>query len=635
MSRRFFQAGIDQLEALFRESASNVSLLRELNEELAYRTTNKARKLREAVQARLRTTHTAPPPRESRGAEHQSTPEEAEPTNGASTSDDAKSRTRGGTAGAPPPRQRRPAGPLPPVTNEPAKILDAWTALEVLSPPPFNRPESLAGGDRRAVAPLDQRTLPWEGDGEKSRPNCRLYYQVVLGTIRMAPALNALIEQFGDQRPERPAARGEAILAIVMLDKKGRLVESPSVTISSLGWGVMAALEGELADLARWPSAEADLVHRIDAQIRALCTSDQNSEEQVLRPVSRSILLSVFRTLVDELRLPSEFVEAPRFAIRSYEYFKNQNPPEPLLLNSFFLRDLASARQLVSENKAPANLYKFLGKTAPPERLDLLESRSALEKISAPAKTPLARWPGANRHPLVLLQQAAVNAAFSETDNGGLLGINGPPGTGKTTLLRDVLAGVVTLRAEAMAKFDDPQDAFAHSGEKLKAGNGWLHLYRLDPALRGFEMLVASSNNRAVENVSAEVPALSAIAADAGKLRYFKTLSDALHRNETWGLIAAVLGNAERRGRFRRAFWWDDDVGFNTYLAAAAGSVDDIEVKDPETGATLRRPPRIVTDEQPPSTHDIALHRWRVARREFAEAADKARVWQKWLEAIS
>ena len=269
----------------------------------------------------------------------------------------------------------------------------------------------------------------------------------------MAPALDALIDRFGDQRPERPAAKGEAILAIVMLDKKGRLVESPAVTVSSFGWGVMAALEGELADLAGWPSAEANLVIRMDAQIRALCTTHQNDEEQVLHPVSRSTLLSVFRTLVEELRLPSELVEAPRFAIRSYEYFKNQNPPEPLLLNSFFLRDLAAARKLVSENKAPANLYKYLGKTSPQQRLDLLESKSALDEIVAPVKTPLARWPGANRHPLVLLQQAAVNAAFSETDSGGLLGINGPPGTGKTTLLRDVLAGVVTLRAEAMAKF--------------------------------------------------------------------------------------------------------------------------------------------------------------------------------------
>lgn len=71
-----------------------------------------------------------------------------------------------------------------------------------------------------------------------------------------------------------------------------------------------------------------------------------------------------------------------------------------------------------------------------------------------------------------------------------MLGINGPPGTSKTTLLRDLISGVITERAEAMAKFADPETAFEHSGQKLKAGNAWIHLYRLSKALRGFEMVV-------------------------------------------------------------------------------------------------------------------------------------------------
>src|SRR6202035_1302567 len=145
-----------------------------------------------------------------------------------------------------------------------------------------------------------------------------------------------------------------------------------------------------------------------------------------------------------------------------------------------------------------------------------------------------------------------------------------------------------------MAGFDDPAAAFARSGQQLRAGQGWLQLYRVDPRIKGFEMVVASSNNKAVENVSAELPALDAIADDAPELRYFSTVSDALRERETWGLVAAVLGNAENRARFKQRFWWDAEVGMATYLAAAAGTPQLIDAADAKTGAPTARPPRIV-----------------------------------------
>jgi hypothetical protein len=246
----------------------------------------------------------------------------------------------------------------------------------------------------------------------------------------------------------------------------------------------------------------------------------------------------------------------------------------------------------------------------------------------------LSRWPGQGRHSLVLLQQAAVNLAFRETKAGGLLGINGPPGTGKTTLLRDLVAGVIADRAEFMAKFDDPETAFEHSGQKLRAGEGWIHLYRLNSSLCGFEMVVASSNNKAVENVSAELPGLGAIASDAPELRYFKALSDALHESHTWGAIAAVLGNAQNRGRFKQTFWWDDDNGLNAYLGAIAGTVREVEITDAETGQIRRRKPHIVEVEQPPSSHDEALKRWKSAPKRFLTAVEKSRQWRTQLEGL-
>jgi hypothetical protein len=508
-----------------------------------------------------------------------------------------------------------------PITNAPGAVLSAWTSLEVLSPFAYQRPETLAG-DPRLVAPLDDRILPWIRGGY-GRQNMKLYYQVVLGSVKLEEAISKLLARYTDTRVERPPARGASGLAVIILNKDGKPVEEPAVAVSSFGWGVPRALRGNLKDLADWPTHEQRLVRELDTLIRHL---DEDGEPAAL---DMGMLQSAFDWLVETLGLTSDLVEPPTFAIRSYEYFRNPEPPEPLLLNSFFLSDLARARDHFVQKTATPNLRRYLGVDPPHKRHNLLDDREALAAAVAPKSFPLARWPGPGRHPLVLLQQAAVNLALSELQTDGILAVNGPPGTGKTTLLRDIVAAVVSQRAQAMVTFTDPARAFDHSGQRLRAGAGWLHLYRVDPKLRGFEMVVASSNNKAVENVSAELPGVSAIAEDAVDLRYFATLSTALRNRDSWGLIAAVLGNAQNRARFKQTFWWDKDIGLSTYLAAASGTPQTFT--EGATGNT--RPPRIVSQEHPPNDHNEALRRWQQARKTFGAVLHKSEALLKELDA--
>jgi hypothetical protein len=594
VSRPFLNFRIPELETEFTERRGDVEFLEALVDELGYRSTERARQLKDLALQALGDSRPATP-----------SPVAKPPALSAG------------------PQQSRPDPILPRGDGGPAAVLDAWTTLEVLSPQTFRRPEDLAGGDRKAVASLEGECLPWEEGGEKPRPKTKLFYQIILGTVDFGAAVSRLLGLYEDTRTERPTPRGEAILAAVVVDRQGRLVEAPAAALSSFAWGIPWALRGELAALAGWPMAEKDLVEELDEILRPEIEDEESEEEPVL---DRATLAVAYEWLVARLGLPPDLVAPPRFAIRCYEYYKSLDPPEPLLLNSFYLGDLAMARGLCVTGRATPNLRRYLGVEAPAQRLDLLRDGPALEAAVAPGKIPPARWPGAGRHPLVLLQQAAVNLALADTENSGILAVNGPPGTGKTTLLRDLAAAIVTARAEAMAGFDDPVQAFKHSGEKLKAGSAWLHLYRLSSKLKGFEMLVASSNNKAVENVSAELPERKNIAEDLREeLRYFRTLSDAMRERETWGLIAAILGNAANRNRFKKTFWWDEDFGLSTYLAEAAGTPQQIDVIDHQTGSRGTRRPRIVLSEDPPASPEEAMERWRRAQASFRAALARSR----------
>jgi hypothetical protein len=141
--------------------------------------------------------------------------------------------------------------------NNPLDILHSWTALEVLNPKVDRQP------DKKLIASLKKNALPWDGEGEKSLPNRRLFYEIVLGTIDVQKPVAALLEIYADKRVDRPAVKGKAFLASIMVDRTGKIVGNAPIAVSSFGWGVPKALQGELSILSTWQEAERTLLEAL------------------------------------------------------------------------------------------------------------------------------------------------------------------------------------------------------------------------------------------------------------------------------------------------------------------------------------------------------------------------------------
>ncbi|MFJ6512476.1 DEAD/DEAH box helicase [Streptomyces sp. NPDC091406] len=231
-------------------------------------------------------------------------------------------------------------------------------------------------------------------------------------------------------------------------------------------------------------------------------------------------------------------------------------------LNSFIAADLSlvSGRLAAEEPGAALRDYltpatALLGRA----RVDLRENPDAVLNGVQPVDLPLGRWPAKTEHPLVLSQQFAVNRIMEQlADTDGLYAVNGPPGTGKTTQLRDLIAAVLVRRAEALSGLGRPEDAFTSPAHRWNTGTYQRSVAPLRPGLTGYEMVIASANNGAVENISTEIPALDSIAEEWREEAAFFPEQGRLILDgaPAWGTIAAKLGNKGNRSDFRSRYWF-------------------------------------------------------------------------------
>ncbi|MBN8523481.1 MAG: ATP-binding protein [Rickettsiales bacterium] len=235
------------------------------------------------------------------------------------------------------------------------------------------------------------------------------------------------------------------------------------------------------------------------------------------------------------------------------EILETITAPDLNIRNSFYLDDIKMVNNVLNNDKETIGnaLKDYLGLTPKGKKHDLRKDRFQLEQLSNPEFLPSSRWPVDNKLALSIAQQVAVNLALSETS--GLFSVNGPPGTGKTTLLRDIISEIITTKAKILADFANPKDAF-NNPESISIEGYNYKVWNVDSRLLGHEIVIASSNNTAVENISKEIPRLAEVDKNYG-LEYFSEIATYVNNEECWGIGSAVLGNKANRSTFFDKFW--------------------------------------------------------------------------------
>ncbi|WP_047151332.1 DEAD/DEAH box helicase [Aneurinibacillus tyrosinisolvens] len=398
-------------------------------------------------------------------------------------------------------------------------------------------------------------------------------YDVYLGKIKSQDLIVRLLESINEEDNAIEQDISSSCVCAFRVASDGRYVGN-SFSISTFVWAV-AKIIAEKNLRTDFKTSEIDKLNsEINDILISISTPLQHKDlENIFSIVTGKIFLklndSAFCAVINRKFAKKENNKRKESSINQDEQVNEDSDIDTStdMMSSFYVSDIDMVKRNIQTGDRIVQYIEALKKPAV-NRTEIDTDICQMEKWLSPQKYPLGKWP--SEHSPSLMQQIAINIAISENGyTGGIFSVNGPPGTGKTTLLKEVIASNVVERALLLSEYKKPDEAFkrcqftAPENEYLKS------YYQPDAKLNKFGVIVASNNNSAVENISKELPIAKDVKKANTKLfnidetdeTYFSDIAKTLTGNaeECWGLISARLGKKSNINELKQALWFNKE----------------------------------------------------------------------------
>ena len=414
--------------------------------------------------------------------------------------------------------------------SEVKRILNFWKEVNLLTPVTI---KSIAFKNQESLSTKDILKVPYNRIEDSLLLNNDKKYEIEIG---FGDIKNTYLYEKGSIEKEDfvDGDGGESFIFSFKIDGDKKYKEE-SFTISKFTFILLKNLISKSYDDIEYE------IKKFNENIEIDLKSYENYNVENVKKITSLILKELNIDNLDEKILKKSFY------LKLFSLSEEDNNESSFAQMDFYTRDLETIAK--ADLKDDSLLSNIIYSKENKNRQKIDDNKEFLEEITLPKNMPVGKWP--SKFNPSLMQAAAINICTSKDYTPNIFSVNGPPGTGKTTLLKEIIADTIVKKAKIIADLNSTDLEIM----KTNTTNSYYrNYYKIPDELKKLGIIVSSNNNSAVENISKDLPKAEDVLSkdtltdlfDVNEHEniYFTKDSENIFGNNprTWGLISAPYG---------------------------------------------------------------------------------------------